>query len=144
MTKKELAKELKRAINFFKVNTCGCVTIKLDDRLGVCVGWLGGYDIADIDLIHAKDDPSWCLNAGIKVYTSDSMRTDYEYMNSPFYRNGDVWMTDVSVGYNEDVDALADYFLEEYRAMKECEIADDGEILNYDSPEDYCEKNGIE
>ena len=53
-------------------------------------------------------------------------------------------MTDVSVGYNEDVDALADYFLEEYRTMKECEIADDGEILNYDSPEDYCEKNEIE
>ena len=144
MTKKELAKELKKAIDFFKENDCGCVTIRLDDRLGVCVGWLGGYDIADVDLIHAEDDPSWCLNAGIKVYTSDSLGTDYEYMNSPFYRNGDVWMTDVSVGYNEDVDALADYFLEEYRAMKKCEIADDGEILNYDSPEDYCEKNGIE
>jgi hypothetical protein len=144
MTRKDLVKELKSVIKFFKKGGQGCTTIKLNDRLALCVGYLDGYDSEDIDLIHAAGEPTWCLNAGIKVWTSDSMRTDYGYINSPFYRSGDVWATDVSLGYSEDIEALARYFLKEYKAMKKCEIATGGEILNYDSPEDYCRKNEVE
>ena len=143
MTKRELVKYLKAEIEYFRDGADGCAVIKLDDRLAVCVGWLDGYDPADVDLIHAEELPTWCLNAGIKVHTSDSLKTDYEFINAPFYRSGDVWMTDVSLGYNEDIKALADYFLKEYKAMKKCEIAEDGEILNYNSPEDYCKENEV-
>lgn len=138
MTKRELTKYLKANIEYFKDGADGCATIKLDDRLAVCIGWLDGYDPADVDLIHAEDAPTWCLNAGIKVHTSDSMKTDYEYINAPYFRNGEVWSTDVSLGYSEDIKALADYLLREYKAMKKLDIAEDDEILNYDSPDGYC------
>lgn len=141
MTREELIETIEDAIKFFKEGHDGCITIKLDNTFGVCVGWLDGYDPADVDLIHAKDSPTWCLNAGLKAYTSDSMRTDYEFINAPYFRNGEVWSTDVSLGYHEDVEALVDYFLEEYEAMKKCIVAEDGEILNYESPDEYCEKN---
>lgn len=141
MTKKELIEAIEDAIDYMKKGGNGCFTFKLDNRLAVCVGWLDGYDPADVDLIHDKEEPTWCLNAGIKVHTSDSMRTDYEYINAPFYRSGDVWTTDVSLGYHEDVESLVDYLLKEYEAMKKCEIAEDGEILNYENPDEYCEAN---
>lgn len=141
MTREELIEAIEDAIDYMKNGGTGCYTFKLDNRLAVCVGWCDGYDPADVDLIHDKEEPTWCLNAGIKVHTSDSMRTDYEYINAPFYRSGDVWTTDVSLGYHEDVESLVDYLLKEYEAMKKCEIAEDGEILNYENPDEYCEAN---
>lgn len=144
MTKKELIEALEDAIDYMKKGGNGCFTFKLDDRLAVCVGWLDGYDPADVDLIHDENEPTWCLNAGIKVWTSDSSRTDYEYINAPYFKNGEVWSTDVSLGYSEDIKALAEYLLREYKAMKKLEIAEDGEILNYDSPEGYCKYTEVE
>ena len=43
MTKQELAKEIKSAVEWLINEDCGCSTIKLDDKLAVCVGWLDGY-----------------------------------------------------------------------------------------------------
>lgn len=137
-TKEELIEAIKNAINYMKEGGSGCYTLELDSRLAICIGWCGGYDPADIDLIHAVDDETYCLNAGIKVHTSDSMRTDYEYINAPYYDSGDVWSTDVSLGYHEDVEELVEYLLKEYEAMKVCVIEDDGRIDNFRCPEDYC------
>lgn len=137
MRKETLAKALRQAIGTMR-NSDGCYEIPLEGNLSLFVGWLDGYDEEDPTCIHAKDDPSWCLNAGIKVNTSDNMKTDYEYINSPFYDSGDVWQTDVSLDENEDCDRLADYFLKEFEAMKRCDIDDDGRIANFKSPEDYC------
>lgn len=142
-TRKELIEAITKAITYMKKSGAGCYTFKLNNRLAICVGWCDGYDPADIDLIHDENDPTWCLNAGIKVHTSDSMRTDYEYINSPFYRSGDVWSTDVSLSPDEDIEELADYLLREYESMKKLDIAEDGEIMNYESPDDYYKKNEV-
>lgn len=144
MTKEKLAKQIIEAINWCKKTDTGCFIIKLDNRLAVCVGWLDGYDPEDEHCIHSKSEPTYCLNVGIKVHTSDFMCTDYEYLNAPFYRSGDVWMTDVSIDEDEDVEALVDYLLREYEAMKKLDIAEDGEILNFDSPDGYCKYNEVE
>ena len=132
MTKQELAKEIKSAVEWLINEDCGCSTIKLDDTLAICVGWLDGYDVTDTGAIHSKTEPTWCVNAGIKVWTSDSMRTDYDFINSPYYEDsGDVWDTDVSISPLENYEELADYFLTEYAAMSRFEIEDDGKITGH-------------
>ena len=83
LNKQKLVKEIKSSVEWLINEDCGCVTIKLDDTLAVCVGWSDGYDVTDTDVIHSKQSPTWCINAGIKVWTSDSMRTDYDFINSP-------------------------------------------------------------
>jgi len=138
MNKKQLASEIKKAVSWLKKEDCGCSTIKLDDKLAVCVGWLDGYDEDDSTCVHSKSEPSWCINVGIKVHISDSMRTDYEYINAPYFDSGDVWSTDVSISKKERYMELASYLLAEYEAMKKCVIEDDGRIDNFRSPEDYC------
>ena len=134
VTKEEIKQFLKDSIEWLVDQDMGCSTLKLDDRLAICVGWLDGYDENDEDLIHAKDGKSWCLNAGIKVYTSDDMRTDYEFINAPYYDNGEVISDDVSLKPDEDLDKLADYFIKEYANLEDLEIEEDGRVIedNFD------------
>ena len=132
MKKQELAKEIKSAVEWLINEDCGCSRIKLDDTLAVCVGWLDGYDVSNTGVIHSKQSPTWCVNAGIKVWTSDSMRTDYDFINSPYYEDsGDVWDTDVSISPFENYEELADYFLKEYDAMSKFEMERDGKIIGH-------------
>lgn len=138
MSDSELAREIEKAVEWLKESQEGCSTIKLDGRLAVCVGWLSGYSESTSDgYVHAEDDPSWCVNAGIKVWTSDSMRTDYEYINAPYDEDtGDVWDTDVTISENENYSKLAKYFMKEYEAMSEYDIDKDGAIVGKWSDED--------
>ena len=128
--KEEIRKFLEDSIEWLKDQDIGCTTYKLDDKLAICVGWLPGYgeDKRD-DCIQSVSEPDYAINAGIKVYTSDDMRTDYEFINAPYYDNGDVLMTDVSIEPNADLDALVDYFEKEYNSMIDLEIEDDGRII---------------
>ena len=45
MNKNTLAKEIKSAVEWLIRENCGCSTIKLDEKLAVCVGWSEGYDV---------------------------------------------------------------------------------------------------
>lgn len=131
MQTKQLSQWLKDSVNWLIDHQEGCSTYKLDDHLAVCVGWSGGYeDEPDESLIQAIDDLTFAINAAIKVWTSDSMRTDLDYINVPYYENGDVVDTTVSISEDEDYDKLAEYFLEEYERLKDLEIRDDGLIIS--------------
>lgn len=125
----EIAKFLKESVEWLTEQQCGCGTYKLDERLAVCIGWSQGYDENDSCCIHAKDDPSYCITAGIKVWTSDSMRTDYDWLNFPYYENEEVWDTDISLSPSENYEELAKYFLEKYDSLKDFEIDKDGKII---------------
>ena len=50
MTKQELAKKIKEAVEYFEQDERGCYTLKLDDKLAICVGWLDGYDVTDTSI----------------------------------------------------------------------------------------------
>ena len=129
MNKTTLAKEIKSAVEWLKKEDCGCSTIKLNEKLAVCVGWASGYNTKDIDVIHSEENPSFCINAGIKVWTSDSLRTDYEFINAPYYENGEVWDTDCTISTHEEYEVLAEYLLKEYKEMLKFEIEKDGKIV---------------
>lgn len=131
MQTKQLSQWLKDSVNCLIDHQEGCCTYKLDDHLAVCVGWSGGYsDEPDESLIQAIDDLTFAINAAIKVWTSDSMRTDLDYINAPYYENGDVVDIEVSISKNENYDKLAEYFLKEYEGLKDLEIRDDGLIIS--------------
>lgn len=131
MQTKQLSQWLKDSVNWLIDHQEGCGTYKLDDHLAVCVGWSGGYsDEPDESLIQGIDDLTFAIDAAIKVWTSDSMRTDLDYINAPYYENGDVVDTTVSISEDEDYDKLAEYFLEEYERLKDLEIRDDGLIIS--------------
>ena len=126
---KQLSQWLKETVDWIVDHQEGCGTFTLDDRLAVCVGWSGGYtDEPDENLIQAIDDLTFAVNVALKVWTSDSMRTDLDYINFPYYPNGDVADISVSISEDEDYDKLAEYFLKEYEGFKSVVISDNGEI----------------
>lgn len=128
---KQLSQWLKESVNWLIDHQEGCGTYKLDDRLAVCVGWSGGYsNEPDESVIQATDDLTYAVNVAIKVWTSDDMRTDLDYINAPYYKNGDVVDIEVSISKNENYDKLAEYFLKEYEELKDLEIRDDGLIIS--------------
>ena len=131
MNKTTLAKEIKSAVEWLKKEDCGCSTNKLDEKLAICVGWSEGYDVNDKDAIHSRENPTWCINVGIKVWTSDMLRTDYNFINSPYYENGEVWDTDCTISFNENYNMLTDYLLQEYENLSKFEIEDDGKIIKH-------------
>lgn len=134
---KDVERFLKGAVKDIMDEKGTCATMKLDNRLAVCVGWSDGYYDDDVSVIHAKNDPEWGMNAGIKVWTSDSMRTDFDFINAPYNEDtGDVWDTSVSISPDEDYASLASYFEKEYDEMKEYEIDKDGKIVGKWSDED--------
>lgn len=131
MQTKQLSKWIKESVNWLIDHQEGCCTYKLDDHLAVCVGWSGGYSSEpDESIIQAIDDLTYAVNIAIKVWTSDDMRTDLDYINAPYYKNGDVVDIEVSISEGENYDKLAEYFLKEYEGLKDLEIRDDGLIVS--------------
>ena len=126
---KQLSQWLKESVDWLIDRQEGCCTFILDDHLAVCVGWSEGYGSEPReDIIQGIDDLDYAVNAALKVWTSDSMRTDLDYINAPYYPNGEAVDISVSISEDEDYDALAEYFLKEYEGFKSVVISDNGEI----------------
>ena len=129
MQTKQLSQWLKDSVNCLIDHQEGCCTYKLDDHLAVCVGWSGGYEAEpDESLIQAIDDLTFAINAAIKVWTSDDMRTDLDYINFPYKENGDVYNDAISLSEDEDFDWLANALITDYEALEGLEIDKDGLI----------------
>ena len=126
---KQLSQWLKESVDWLIDRQEGCCTFTLDDHLAVCVGWSEGYGSEPReDVIQGIDDLDYAVNVALKVWTSDSMRTDLDYINFPYYPNGDVADFSVSISKDEDYDQLAEYFLKVYEGFKSVVISDNGEI----------------
>lgn len=124
-----LAKEIEAAVEWLKKEDCGCVTLKLDDKLAVCVGWSYGFDSDDSELIHSKENPSWVICAAIKAWNSDNMRTDLDYIDAPYWSDGSVWDYEISIGSNENYEILAECFLKDFEELSQYDIQPDGKIV---------------
>lgn len=127
-TPETLAKEIKSAVEWLKEQECGCVTLKLDDRLAVCVGWSEGFDPDDETMIHSKEDSIYALCAEIKVWTSDDLRTDLDWIDAPYYEDDSVYDTEIQIAPDEDYVWLAKHFLNEFDTLKELDIDEKGLI----------------
>lgn len=134
MLNKELQDKIKNylveSVKSLKELDLGCCTYKLDDRLAICVGWEPGFGEEERDdVIQSESNLDYAIVAAIKVWTSDDMRTDLEYINSPYYKDGDVLDYDLSIEPDDDYDNMAEYFLDRYDEIKDLEITKDGCII---------------
>jgi hypothetical protein len=128
--KKEIAKFIKQSVEWLQKEQQGCCRYELDDHLAIYVGWSAGYgNEKRDDVIQAKDSLDWGINVGIKVSTSDYMQTDYDWLNFPYYENGDVLDMGLSVAPNDNYEILADDMLRWYDEVKDLTLNDDGKIL---------------
>ena len=126
---KEIAKWIEESVKELIASQQGCGTLKLDDHLAICTGWSAGYgDEERDDVIQAKDDRDYAINAGIKVWTSDYLRTDFDFINFPYKENGDIYDDSISLSKNEDFDWLANVLITDYEALEGLEIDKDGLI----------------
>ena len=128
-TPETLAKEIKSAVEWLKEEDCGCVTLKLNGTLAVCVGWSDGFDPDDETVIHSKSSPTCAICAAIKAWGSDSLRTDLDYIDAPYYEDGSVYDIEQSIYPDEeDYTWLATHFLNEFDILKEMDIDEKGLI----------------
>jgi hypothetical protein len=128
--KAEIAQFVKESVEWLVENQEGCCKYQLDDHLAIFVGWSGGYGKEERnDIIQAKDDPDWGINAGVKVWTSDYMQTDFDWINFPYEENGDVWDMCLDIRPNENYDIVAKALLQWYDEVKEFDMTDDGMIV---------------
>lgn len=135
--KNKIAQFIKESVDWLVKNQEGCCRYQLDDHLAIFVGWSGGYDKEkDNTLIQANDDPTYAINVGIKVWTSDYMQTDFDWLNFPYYDDGEVLDMSLSIAPNENYKQLTDELLKWYDEVKNIVLADDGRILE-DERYDY-------
>ncbi len=126
----KIAQFIKESVEWLIESQEGCCKYQLDSHLAIFVGWSGGYGKEPRnDVIQAKDDPDWGINAGIKVWTSDYMQTDFDWLNFPYYKDGDVLDMDCAISPQEDYERVAKYMLNMYNEAKELDMTDDGMIL---------------
>ena len=128
-TMDNIAKWLKESTDWLIDNQQGCCTLKLDNRLAICVGWSNGFsDEPRKDVIQAIDNLDYAVVAGVKVWTSDDMRTDFDFINFPFCKGGDVYDDTYTIAKDEDFDWLANALITDYEVLEGLEIDKDGEI----------------
>lgn len=127
-TTTELAKEIKSAVEWLREQERGCATLKLNGTLAVCVGWSDGFDPDDKTVIHSKTSPTCAIIAAIKMWMSDDMRTDIDWIDAPYYEDGSVYDDELSISPDEDYEWVATYFLNEFDALKDLDIDEKGLI----------------
>ena len=128
-TTETLAEEIKSAVEWLKEEDCGCVTLKLNGTLAVCGGWSDGFDPEDETVIHSKTEPTWAICAAIKAWGSDDLRTDLDWIDAPYYDDGSVYDTEMSI-YPDDkyYTWVATSLLNEFYILKEIDIDEKGLI----------------
>lgn len=130
INREQIKEFIKESVEWLQKEQLGCCRYKLDDHLAIFVGWSAGYgDEKRDDVIQAKDHLDYGINAGIKVWTSDDMWTDFDWINFPYYENEDVLDMDCAISPQEDWERVTNYLLKMYYEVSHLKIADDGLIL---------------
>ena len=128
-TMDNVAKWLKESTDWLIDNQQGCCTLKLDDCLAICVGWSNGFsDEPREGIIQAIDNLDYAIVAGVKVWTSDDMRTDFDFINFPYCKGGDIYDDTYTIAKDEDFDWLANALITDYEVLEGLEIDKDGLI----------------
>jgi len=130
----DLAKFIEEKVNTLMTTDYTNSKYDLDNNLAVFVGWSDGYDDKDIsdEDLYKEESPSWRINAGIKV-RNDSDWADYDYLDFPWYPDGEVWDTGVTIDKNTNYEDTARWLLKNYPNIVEAH--NNGEILYYSDEE---------
>lgn len=125
-----IAKFIEDAVNGLKNGEATNYRYKLDDRFAIFVGWSDGYSEDDETVIHNAENPTEGITAGIKVWTSDDMWTDFDYLNAPYYEGGEVLSNELSIDPEDDFAWLGAHFLNDYETdYRDLNVDEDGKVI---------------
>ena len=126
----KIAKFIEDAVSGLKNGEATNYRYKLDDRFAIFVGWSDGYSEDDKEVIHNDETPTAGITAGIKVWTSDDMWTDFDYLNAPYYEGGEVLSDELAIAPDDDFTVLASHFLNDYDSeYSELTVDEDGKVI---------------
>lgn len=114
LDKAKIAKFIKDSVNDLMTTDYTNSRYILDDDLAIFVGWSDGYDeTPEEGEIYKEDSPTWRPNVGIKV-RNDYDWADYDFLNFPWYPDGEVWDTGVTLNKADDYSSEADWMIKNY------------------------------
>ena len=127
---------IKESVEWLLSQGCGCCTIRLTAATQLAVGWENGFDPKDPSVIHSKYEPTWGICVGIKALEGDDMKTDFEWLTTPYAADGDnegeVFSNlETSISPEEDYEKTFEYLIGEYGSlMKEYNVLKDGKCFH--------------
>lgn len=127
---------IKESVEWLLSQECGCCTIRLTATTQLAVGWENGFDPKDPSVIHSKSEPTWCICVGIKALEGDDMKTDFEYLTTPYVADGDdkgeVFSNlEMPLSYEDDYEKTFEYLIGEYGSLlKEYKVQEDGKCFH--------------
>lgn len=114
----------------------GCCHIRLTANTQLAVGWENGFDPKDSSVIHSKSEPTWCICVGVKALEGDDMKTDFEYLTTPYVADGDdkgeVFSNlEMPLSHEDDYEKTFEYLIGEYVSLlKEYNVLKDGKCFH--------------
>ena len=127
---------IKESVEWLLSQDCGCCTIRLTTSTQLAVGWENGFDPKDPSVIHSKSEPTWGICVGIKALEGDDMKTDFEYLTTPYVADGDdegeVFSNlEMPLSREDDYEKTFEYLIGEYGSLlKEYKIQEDGKCFH--------------
>lgn len=127
---------IKESVEWLLSQECGCCTIRLTASTQLSVGWEDGFDPKDPSVIHSKSEPTWGICVGIKALEGDDMKTDFEWLATPYAADGDnegeVFSNlETSISPEEDYEKTFEYLIGEYEdLLKDYKVQKDGKCFH--------------
>lgn len=127
---------IKESVEWLQDQDCGCCTIRLTAATQLAVGWENGFDPKDPSIIHSKTEPTWGICVGIKALEGDDLKTDFEWLTTPYVADGDnegeVFSNlEMPLSPKEDYEQVFKYLIGEYEnLLKDYKVRKDGKCLH--------------
>ena len=127
---------IKESVEWLLSQECGCCTARLTAVTQLAVGWMNGFDPEDPSVIHSKSEPTWGICVGIKSIDGDDMKTDFEWLTTPYAADGDnegeVFSNlEAPLSPKDDYEKAFEYLVGEYRSLlKEYKVHRDGKCFH--------------
>ena len=127
---------IKESVEWLLSQNCGCCTIRLTATTQLAVGWENGFDPKDPSVIHSKSEPTWGICVGIKSIDGDDLKTDFEWLTTPYAADGDnegeaFSNLETSISPEEDYEKTFEYLIGEYGSLlKEYNVLKDGKCFH--------------
>lgn len=127
---------IKESVEWLLSQECGCCTIRLTASTQLAVGWAYGFDLDDPTIIHSKSEPTWGICVGIKALEGDDMKTDFEWLTTPYAADGDnegeVFSNlETSISPKGDYEKTFEYLIGEYEdLLKDYKVQKDGKCFH--------------
>lgn len=127
---------IKESVEWLSSQECGCCTIRLTAATQLAVGWEDGFDPEDPSVIHSKSEPTWGICVGIKALDGDGLKTDFEWLTTPYAADGDnegeVFSNlETSLSPKDDCEKIFEYLIGEYQSLlKEYKVHRDGKCFH--------------